>query len=61
MICYIVMGYVDICQNGNYEAQLQGVFSTEQLATECGNELVEAKVIHHFEIECPQLDEFGYK
>ena len=36
------MGYIDLCQNGNYEAQLMDVFSTDELAKECGDELVEA-------------------
>ena len=57
----VVMGYIDLCQNGNYEAQLMGVFSTDELAKECGDELVEAEVVHHYEIEHPLLDEFGYK
>lgn len=58
---YVVMGYVDLCQNENYEAVLQGVFSTESLARECGDELVSSGNIHHYEIECPLLDEYGYK
>lgn len=58
---FVVMGYSDICMNGNYEAQLQGVFSTEELAKECGDELVKCGNIHHYEIECPLLDEFGWK
>lgn len=61
MATNVVMGYSDLCGNGNLEAQLIGVFSTEELALECGNELVECGVIHHFEIEHPALDEFGYK
>lgn len=60
-IVYVVMGYVDICQNGNTEAVLQGVFSSEALATECGKELVECGNIAYYEIETPKLDEFGYK
>lgn len=58
---YVVMGYADLYENGNYEAVLQGVFSTEQLARECGDELVASGNIHHFEIECPLLNEFGWK
>lgn len=58
---HVVMGYVDLCENGNYEAVLQGVFSTEQLARECGDELVASGNIHHYEIECPLLDEFGWR
>ena len=57
----VVMGYIDLCQNGNYEAQLMGVFSKDEVAKECGDELVEAEVVHHYEIEHPLLDEFGYK
>lgn len=56
---YVVMGYIDLCQNGNTEAVLQGVFSTEELARECGDELVECGNIEYYEIECPKLDEFG--
>lgn len=58
---YVVMGYTDLCQTGNYEAVLQGVFSTEKLARECGDELTAVGNIHHYEIECPTLDEFGWK
>ena len=58
---HVVMGYVDLCENGNYEAVLQGVFSTEQLAREYGDELVASGNIHHYEIECPLLDEFGWR
>lgn len=60
-IVYVVMGYIDICQNGNLEAVLQGVFSTEELARECGDELVECGNVEYYEIECPKLDEFGWK
>ena len=55
MIIYTVIGY-----NKN-EAQLMGCFSTEELARECGDELVEAEVVDRYEIEYPELDEFGYK
>lgn len=58
---HVVMGYVDLFENGNYEAVFQGVFSTEQLARECGDELVASGNIHHYEIECPLLDEFGWR
>lgn len=58
---YVVMGYSDVCQNGNYEGSLQGVFSTPELAEECGKELVEAEAISYYEIECPLVDEFGFK
>ena len=58
---YVVMGYEDLCQNGNYEAVLYGVYSTEKLARECGDELVALGNIHHYEIERPLLDEFGWK
>jgi hypothetical protein len=58
---HICMGYLDINGNGNYEAQLLGAFSTQALAEECGNELMEIGNVHHYEIECPELDEFGYK
>lgn len=55
MTIYTVIGY-----NKN-EAQLMGCFSTEELARECGDELVEAEVVDRYEIEYPELDEFGYK
>lgn len=58
---YVVMGYSDVCKNGNYEGTLQGVFSTPELAQECGDELVEAKEISYYDIECPLIDEFGFK
>lgn len=58
---YVVMGYSDVCQNGNYEGSLQGVFSTQELAEECGRELVKTDVISYYEIECPLVDEFGFK
>lgn len=58
---YVVMGYSDVRQNGNYEGTLQGVFSTQELAEECGKELVETEVISYYEIECPLVDEFGFK
>lgn len=58
---YVVMGYQDVCQNGNYEASLMGVFSSRELAEECGDELIACNLVHHYEIEEPLLDEFGYK
>ena len=58
---YVVIGYDDVCGNGNYEAILYGVYSTEQLARETAEELFELGNIHHYEIECPKLDEFGWR
>ena len=58
---FAVIGYTDAAENGNYEAQLMGIFSTEELAKECGDELTKSNVIHHYEIESPKLEEFGYK
>lgn len=60
-VCYVLMGYSDDCQNGNMEAHLQGVYSTEQLAKDVGNELVEAGVYEYYEIKHLLLDEVGYK
>lgn len=60
-VVYVVIGYSDVCQNGNYEGSLYGVFSTEKLAKECGDELVKSECISYYEIECPHIDEFGYK
>ena len=56
-----VIGYSDNCNNGNYDAQLMGIFSNSDLAMQCGNELVDAEVIKYYEIENPKLDEFGYR
>lgn len=58
---YAVVGYSDICQNGNLQAGLYGVFSTEKLAKEAGDELQQTSVVDYYEIEYPRLDEFGYK
>lgn len=58
---HAVMGYADANENGSYETQLYGVFSKKEIAKECGNELVECGNIHHYEIECPTLDKFGWK
>lgn len=60
-VVHILMGYVDANQNGNYESQVYGAFSTEALAEDAGNELVEAKIITYYEVECPVLDEFGWR
>jgi hypothetical protein len=57
----VVMGYSDLCLNGNEEAQLMGVYSTEDLANEAGTELVELGIISRYELEFPELDEFGWK
>ena len=38
-----------------------GCYSTEQLAREATEELLELGNIHHYEIECPKLDEFGWR
>jgi hypothetical protein len=59
---YVVVGFQDVCQNGNLEKDIYGVFSTEALATECVDELTDMlEYIDHFEIEEVGLDEFGYK
>jgi hypothetical protein len=55
---YVVMGYANMYDNDNYEAILEGVFSSPDLAKECGDELVECNEIEYYEIECPLLDEF---
>ncbi len=44
-----------------HESILYGVYSTEQLAREAAEELLELGNIHHYEIECPKLDEFGWR
>jgi hypothetical protein len=53
---FVVVGYSksniqDVC----------GIFTTEPLASECGDELVEAKEIEYYEVEGFKLDEFGHK
>lgn len=58
---FVVMGYTDSYHNGNEDAALFGVFSSKEKACECGNELVKMDCIKRYEIECPELDEFGYK
>lgn len=58
---YVVIGYSDENQNGGEQARLIGVFSTERLAMECGDELVECGEVIRYEIETPMIDEFGYK
>ena len=60
-IVYVLVGYEDINQNGNYEGQVYGAFSSEVLAREAGDELVELHNIAYYEIECPELDEFGWR
>ena len=57
--CVLTTPY--ICDNDNYESILYGVYSTEQLAREAAEELLELGNIHHYEIECPKLDEFGWR
>ena len=61
MKIYALVGYSDKCNNGNFVGQIYGAFSTEELAREAGDELKEAKIISYYEIECPKLDEFGWK
>ena len=63
MKVYVVLGYQDLCQNGNIECDgVYGVFSTEELAQECVGYLTEElEYMNHFEIEEINLDEFGYK
>ena len=58
---YIVMGYNDDNQNGSYTGQVYGAFSTEELAREQGDELVESEVIAYYELEVPKVDEFGWR
>ena len=55
----VVMGH-SVSGNGE-EVQCMGVFSTPELAAECGDELVKAEVVKYYEVETPKLDEFGYK
>lgn len=58
---YAVIGYSDVCQNGNLQASLYGVFSTKKLTKEADDELQQISVVDYYEIEYPRLDEFGYK
>ena len=63
MKVYVVLGYQDLCENGNVECDdVYGVFSTEELALECISDLTEElEYMNHFEIREVILDEFGYK
>lgn len=61
MDIHVLVGYSDECNNGNFVGQVYGAFSTEELAREAGDELKEAEMISYYEIECPKLDEFGWK
>lgn len=45
---YVVIDYDDVCDNGNYEAILYGVYSTQQLAREAAEKLLELGNIHHY-------------
>lgn len=60
-IIYVLVGYEDICLNGNFEGQVYGAFSSEELAREAGDELVECSNVEYYEIECPELDECGWR
>lgn len=54
---YVLMGYSDVCQNGNCEARLIGVFSKKELAESKGKELVSSGDVEYYEVECPVIDE----
>lgn len=60
---YVLIGH-DTVNHGSIEehrSEVYGAFSTEELAMEAGDELVESGVIEYYTIEDPQLDEFGYR
>ena len=60
---YVVLGYQDVCRNGNVEIyDIYGAFSTKELAQECVGHLTEElEYIDYFEIREVKLNEFGYK
>ena len=46
----------------NFDKQIYGVFSTEELAKECISYITdELEFLSYCEIECVLLDEFGYR
>ena len=63
MKVYVVLGYWDVNGNGTIECDdVYGVFSTEELAQECVEYLMEElEYLNHCEIREVPVDEFGYK
>lgn len=58
---YVVVGYENH-DNGGLDPEVYGVFSTEELAQECADEIKEMlEYIDHCEILHVLVDEFGYK
>jgi predicted acetyltransferase len=56
---YCVMGYTEGTDPWYCDASLMGIFSTEKLANECGDELVAADRIDYYNNEVFKIDEFG--
>jgi hypothetical protein len=55
---YGVIGYSDLCSNGNYEPRLIGIFSNDLLAIRQGDDSLANGSIHHYEIEKHIIDEY---
>lgn len=53
---YVVMGYDE-----QSRTSLLGLFSSEEAATQCGQEHLDCENIIRFEVENLTLDEFGFK
>lgn len=59
---YVVLGFQNIYDNDSLEKDIYGVFSSEELANECVNTIIEElEYLDHCEIEVVELDEFGYR
>ena len=54
---YVLVGYEDICQNGNYECKVYGTYSSKELAKEVGNKLIKNTNVYYYEIEKTKLDD----
>ena len=58
---YVVLGFEKL-DDDNFDKQIYGVFSTEELAKECISYITEElEFLSYCEIECVLLDEFGYR
>lgn len=58
---YVVLGY-EKQDNNNFNKEIYGVYSTEELAKECISYILqELEFVSDCEIEQVQLDEFGYR
>ena len=58
---YVLVGYSDVNEKDNYQSQIMGIFSTEELAKEYGEKLVKTKPVAYFKIESFKLDELSLR